>query len=109
MLELFPGRSMLLAMDAVVRVRPEQLAGTAPVRELNDAAFGRTVEGSVVAVIGHPDFYPPFGFQPATRFGLRCQWPAVPEPAFMVLELRPAALQGVSGVARYPREFDEAV
>jgi predicted N-acetyltransferase YhbS len=33
----------------------------------------------------------------------------VPESAFMVLELRPAALQGASGVARYPREFDAAV
>ncbi len=62
-----------------------------------------------VIVIGHPGFYPRFGFQPATTFGLRCQWPAVPEAAFMVLELRPAALEDASGVVRYPHEFDAAV
>jgi putative acetyltransferase len=33
-------------------------------------------------VLGHPQYYPRFGFVPAKRFGIRCSWP-VPESVFM--------------------------
>jgi putative acetyltransferase len=42
-----------------------------------------------VMVLGHPEYYPRFGFIPAGRFGLNCEYDA-PEEAFMALELRPA-------------------
>ena len=60
-------------------------------------------------VLGHPNYYPRFGFQPAASSGLRCRWDGVPDGAFMVLELIPGALAGVSGVARYREEFDAAM
>ena len=31
-----------------------------------------------VIVIGHPGYYPRFGFTPASRHGRRCQWPDIP-------------------------------
>ncbi len=62
-----------------------------------------------VIVLGHPEYYPRFGFAPAAGRGLRSQWDGVPDEAFMVLVLDEAALEGVSGVARYRKEFDEAV
>lgn len=37
-----------------------------------------------VVVLGHPEYYPRFGFVPASRHGLRCQWENVPDEAFMV-------------------------
>ena len=58
----------------------------------------------IVVVLGHPGYYPRFGFLPARNFGIRCQFDA-PEEAFMVLELVPGALSGVSGEARYQPEF----
>jgi len=62
-----------------------------------------------VVVLGHPEFYPRFGFDRASAWGLRSQWEGVPDEAFMVLVLDPVAMQGVSGVARYRDEFDAAV
>lgn len=62
-----------------------------------------------VIVLGHPQFYPRFGFTPAARRGIRSQWEGVPDEAFMVLVLDQAAMQGISGVARYREEFNEAM
>jgi putative acetyltransferase len=60
----------------------------------------------VVVVLGHADYYPRFGFVPASGKGLRCKWP-VGDEHFMVLELTPGALDGVGGLVEYRPEFDE--
>ncbi len=60
---------------------------------------------AVVVVVGHPRYYPRFGFVAAGSRGLRCPWP-VPDDVFMALELRPGALEGISGVVRYLPEFE---
>lgn len=60
-----------------------------------------------IVVLGHPAYYPKFGFLPASRYGLRCEYD-VPDDAFMVLELRAGALQGHWGLVRYQPEFGEA-
>jgi putative acetyltransferase len=62
-----------------------------------------------VVVLGHPEFYPRFGFEPASKHGLRNQWEGVPEEAFMAVILDHGAMEGVSGVVRYRDEFDEAM
>ena len=62
-----------------------------------------------VIVLGHPAYYPRFGFEPASRYGLKCQWVGVPDEAFMVLIFDEEAMAGVSGVARYRDEFDDAM
>lgn len=60
-----------------------------------------------VVVVGHPEYYPRFGFEPASTRGLVSQWEGIPDAAFMVLILDGRAMTGVSGVARYREEFDE--
>jgi putative acetyltransferase len=55
-------------------------------------------------VLGEPAYYARFGFEPAARHGARCEFDA-PEDAFMILALRPGALAGLGGVARYAPEF----
>lgn len=62
-----------------------------------------------VIVLGHPGYYPRFGFKRASRYGLTSQWDGVPDEAFMVLVFDESAMEGASGVARYRREFDEAM
>ena len=57
-----------------------------------------------VVVVGHPEFYPRFGFQPGRVYGLRSEFD-VPEDAFMVLELTRGALVGAAGLVRYLPEF----
>jgi putative acetyltransferase len=56
-------------------------------------------------VLGHPGYYPRFGFVPASRFGL--SYPGdVPDGAFLAAELVPGALRGAHGPVRYRSEFD---
>ena len=57
-----------------------------------------------IIVLGHPNFYPRFGFRPAGTLGIRCEW-EVPEDVFMVLVLDQEKMQGVSGLAKYRHEF----
>ena len=58
----------------------------------------------IAVVLGHPTYYPRFGFVPASLHGIRFELD-VPDEAFMVIELQPGALQGCNGVARYLPEF----
>ena len=57
-----------------------------------------------ILVVGHADFYPRFGFRPASAHGITCQW-EVPDEVFLILVLDSAKMQGVSGLARYRHEF----
>jgi putative acetyltransferase len=54
-------------------------------------------------VLGGPGYYTRFGFYPAAPLGLGNEYGAGDE--FMVQELRPGGLAGVSGVVRYGPEF----
>lgn len=58
-----------------------------------------------VIVLGHPDYYPRFGFERASRYGVRFEFEA-PDEACMILALHPGALDGVSGVAKYQPEWN---
>jgi putative acetyltransferase len=58
----------------------------------------------MIVVLGHPDFYPRFGFVRASTRGLRFEHP-VPDAAFMVLELRAGAREARRGVVRYHPAF----
>jgi putative acetyltransferase len=57
-----------------------------------------------IVVLGHPSFYPRFGFRRASSYGISCEW-AVPEEAFMVLVLNEIQMRSVKGVAAYRPEF----
>ena len=59
-----------------------------------------------VILVGHPDYYPPFGFTPAKEKGLKLPFDA-PNEAFMVYEIIPQALEGIKGMVVYPPEFAE--
>jgi putative acetyltransferase len=56
----------------------------------------------VVLVLGHPDYYPRFGFSVEKARSLESPFPAY---AFMALDLVPGALEGVCGKVRYPLAF----
>ena len=61
---------------------------------------------SIVTVLGHPDYYPRFGFKLAAECGIQSPF-EVPIDAFMVLELVSGALDNVNGVLKYSKAFDE--
>jgi putative acetyltransferase len=61
-----------------------------------------------IIVLGHAEYYPRFGFEPASRHGIRSEW-KVPDDAFMILVLSTSEMQGISGLAKYRPEFAETV
>jgi putative acetyltransferase len=59
----------------------------------------------IVIVVGHPGYYPRFGFTPAHKSGILAPFPC-PDEAFMALPLESGALDGIGGMVRYPAAFD---
>jgi len=59
-----------------------------------------------VVVLGHPEYYPRFGFVPSRKYNITSEY-AVPPEAFMIIELQPDVLAGQSGIARYHEAFAE--
>ena len=96
---------MGLAPLAVLPDRQRQGIGGALIREgLAACRLGRV--GAVV-LVGMPEYYPRFGFVPASRFGLRCEYD-VPDDVFMAIELEADTLAGRVGLVRYHPAFAQA-
>ena len=100
-----PGAPLLMGL-APMCVAPDLQrggVGTALVRAgLEECA---RIGAAGVVVLGHPTYYPRFGFVPASRFGLRCRYDA-PDEAFMALELTPGAFAGGPATIHYDGAFD---
>ena len=60
-----------------------------------------------IIVIGHPGFYPRFGFTSAHRLGITCEW-NVPGDVFMVLVMDSQKAGALRGLAEYRPEFSTA-
>ena len=93
---------MGLAPMAVLPDRQREGIGSKLVRRGLDELRER--DYPFVIVLGHPEYYPRFGFERASARGIRCKWEASGE-AFMILVFDEAAMAGVSGLAHYRSEF----
>jgi putative acetyltransferase len=96
-------RVMGLAPMAVLPDRQRKGVGSALARAGITAC--RDLGYEAVVVLGHAEYYPRFGFVPASRFGVRSEYD-VPDDVFMAMELTPGALQGSGpGTIRYHAAF----
>jgi putative acetyltransferase len=100
-----PILGMGLAPMAVLPDRQRQGIGSQLVRRGLDILRERSCP--FVVVVGHPEYYPRFGFEPASTHGLASQWEGMPDAAFMVMVLDAHVMAGVTGVATYREEFNE--
>ncbi len=57
-----------------------------------------------VVVLGHPAYYPRFGFVTASKHGISSEYDVLDE-VFMIKELKPGSLRGVSGTVSYDEAF----
>lgn len=99
-----PGGLFALAPMAVHPDWKRQKIGSGLLRSAIER-LRRRGAGALV-VLGHPDYYARFGFDPASRVGLRCPFEA-PDAAFRVLALRELPPDALCGVLRYARAFDD--
>ena len=59
-----------------------------------------------VIVVGHPEYYPKFGFSKASKWSIKVPF-EVPDEVFMALEVVEGELKDKSGIIEYPTEFME--
>jgi putative acetyltransferase len=95
-------RAVGLAPMAVLPERQRQGIGSQLVKaglvECRNAGYDDVV------VLGHPTYYPRFGFVPASQYGIKSEY-EVPDEAFMILPWQEGMLADRGGVARYQPEF----
>ncbi|WP_171167838.1 GNAT family N-acetyltransferase [Streptomyces sp. I05A-00742] len=92
--------ALCLAPVAVLPAYQRTGAGTAAVRAVLEAARARGEHA--VTVLGHPEYYPKFGFGRASAHGIRAPF-EVPDEAMMVLGLTDRPLP--AGTIRYAAPF----
>jgi putative acetyltransferase len=88
---------------------PHQRKGVGSRLVQHGLEFLRKTNCPFVIVLGHPEYYPRFGFEIASKYKLRSQWEGVPDEAFMVVVFNGGALPKQGGVARYREEFNDAM
>jgi putative acetyltransferase len=93
---------MALAPMAVSNVLQHQGIGSALVRAGLELCWQRGIAAAVV--LGHPDYYPRFGFLPASSFNIRCPW-QVPNDTFMLLPLNTTTLPADKSQVQYHSAF----
>ena len=69
----------------------------------------RKMQCPFIIVLGHPEYYPRFGFERASLYGIKCRWEGIPDDAFMILWLDKSTMNPVSGLAKYRDEFNAAI
>jgi putative acetyltransferase len=91
---------LTLAPLAVIPSRQRRGIGSTLVREGLRRSVGQGHR--IVLVVGHPGYYPRFGFSAQLAKALKSPYAG---DSFMALELVPGALQGVGGKVQYPAPF----
>lgn len=92
--------AVALAPMAILPELQRQGIGSALVRRGLDEC--RSQGHRIVVVLGHPHYYPRFGFSAALAKPLKSPYSG---EAFMAIELVPGALEGVTGSVQYPPPF----
>jgi putative acetyltransferase len=59
----------------------------------------------IIVVLGHPNYYPRFGFEPSIKYGIKSEY-EVPDDVFMVLGLNNYALKNKQGTIKYNKAFN---
>jgi putative acetyltransferase len=95
-------RAMALAPMAVTPERQRAGIGSTLVRAGLDECQRLGI--GAVFVVGHPTYYPRFGFKPASSLGFICEF-EVADEAFMVAELADGVLDGKTATVHFHPAF----
>lgn len=66
----------------------------------------RVLGYDAVVVLGHPQFYPRFGFVPSVNYGIKSEYD-VPDNVFMIIELVSGSLKNQTGIIQYHDAFNK--
>lgn len=94
---------LALAPLAVAPAAQKSGVGGLIIGDLDNRAIKLGYKFTVVT--GWPDYYPKFGYQKASQFGIKSPMP-VPDDVFMAKPLVDGGLDGVHGTVQYLKAFD---
>jgi predicted N-acetyltransferase YhbS len=95
-------QTLSLAPMAVTPKYQKQGIGTLLVKDGLEIAKDLGIDS--VIVLGHPEYYPRFGFKPASDWKISAPFD-IPDGAFMAMELIPDSLNEKAGIVEYPQEY----
>jgi len=84
-------QGMGLAPMAVLPELQNQGIGSILVKE--GLRIIRNMSYPFVIVLGHKKYYPRFGFERASKYGLKSQWEGIPDEAFMAMILNDSIME----------------
>ncbi len=94
---------------APLAVRPEyQNKGIGSKLVKKGLEIAKETNFDVIIVVGHPKYYPRFGFEPASNWEIKLPIDA-PNDVFLALELKDNALKNCNGKVEFPKEYYEAM
>lgn len=97
------GGEPALALGPCAVLPDYQRTGAGGAAIVDGLARARDLGENLVVVLGHPEYYPRFGFTPASRLGIAPSF-EVPDDAMLALQLDPAR-DCPSGTIEYPPAF----
>ncbi|TWW13902.1 N-acetyltransferase [Dellaglioa algida] len=65
----------------------------------------RNLNYQFISILGHSDYYPKFGYIPASKFNIKAPFD-VPDEVFMIRPLFEGALDTVDGIVKYSNAFE---
>jgi len=91
---------------APISVLPEyQNKGVGGILIENAHRIAKKMNYNSIVLLGHPNYYPKFGYVRADNFGIELPYDVLKENC-MVVELSKNGLKDISGIVEYPKEFD---
>jgi putative acetyltransferase len=99
-----PRAQPALALAPLAVLGSHQRRGVGAALTARGLERARELDHALVIVVGHPSYYPRFGFAAAGPHGIEAPFP-VDDAAFMACELTPGALAGLRGMVEYPPQF----
>jgi putative acetyltransferase len=94
----------LLSLGPMAVLPDRQRAGIGSALVRRGLERARGTRYPLAVVLGHPDYYPRFGFRPARRYGIETPYEA-PDEAWLALPL-PAYDEQVRGMVLYPPAWE---
>lgn len=96
--------SLALAPVAVLKKYQGKGIGGSLIRKAHQIA--KELKFGSVILLGHEKYYPKFGYEMTKKYGIKLPFD-VPDENCMLIELTEKALENISGIVAYPKEFYE--
>ena len=105
-IEAHQGDTLLMGLGPMAVDPPQQRQGIGSALAREGLEASRAAGANLIFVLGHAQYYPRFGFQPAAPYGFHYKSPEF-DPHFMLIELVPGAASSRGGMVSYMSEFDQ--